>query len=70
MKSQSVKILRRRLGKPFSKATMAVDSALEQMDWQEDTVRFPSSLASCRQGQNEHWATAYALRCSSSNWLH
>lgn len=64
------KVLRRRLGKAFSETTTAVDSASEQMNWQEDFVRVPSNLALRRQDQNEHWATTCALSCKSSNWLH
>lgn len=69
MKSQSLKILRRRLGKAFSEITTAFDSSLEQVNWQEDFVRVPCSLALYRQDQEEHWATSYALSCNSSNWL-
>lgn len=69
VKSQSVKVLRRRLGKAFSETNVAVDSAPEQMNWQ-DFVRVPCSLALYRQDQNEHWATTCALSCNSSNWLH
>lgn len=70
MKSQSVKVLERRLGTAFSEITTAVDSALEQVNWQEDFMSVPCSLALCRQDQNEHWATSHALSCNSSNWLH
>lgn len=62
----------RRLGKPFSEATMAVDSALEQTDWQDDFLTLWGSLPVLPFVDKVRMNTGppLALRCNSSNWLH